>query len=84
MQNTQVEIERVLRKVIICYYIVFNWDFNNIQTNVIRNKTLIYIAMFIIIITSVVIYTYNVDIFTKKLKQIQFFNECLWNTILFS
>ena len=83
LQNIQVEIERVLRKIIVCYYIVFNWDYNHIEKNIIRNKSLIYIAMFINIIIIVIIYTYNIHVFSKDLKNIQFFSECIMNTILF-
>jgi len=81
--NIQVEIERVLRKVIVCYYIVFNWDYNKIEEIMIRNKFLIYIVIFLIIILTISVYSYNMHIFSEELKTIQFFNDCIINTILF-
>ena len=81
--NIQVEIERVLRKVIVCYYIAFNWDYNDIEKIMIRNKYLIYIAMFFIIILTISVYSYNIHVFLEELKTIQFFNDCINNTILF-
>ena len=81
--NIQVEIERVLRKVIVCYYIAFNWDYNDIEKVMIRNKYLIYIAMFLIIILTISVYSYNMHVFSEELKTIQFFNDCINNTILF-
>ena len=39
--------------------------------------------MFINIIIIVIIYTYNIHVFSKDLKNIQFFSECIMNTILF-
>jgi hypothetical protein len=81
--NIQIEIERVLRKVSVCYYIVFNWDYQNIETNLIRNKTLIYIALLFVIFIMNISSTINIHIFSNDLKKSHFFNECISNTVLF-
>ena len=83
IQNIQIEIERILRKVILCYYIVFYWDYESIEKTVMRNVSLIFVISVIIIIISLVLYIYNVHIFSRDLKKIQFFFDCIKNTILF-
>ena len=83
IQNIQVELERVLRKVTICYYIIFNWDYYNIEKKIINNKELIYFLMILVIIITACLYTYNVHIFSDDLKKIKFFKDCIINSILF-
>ena len=83
IQNIQIEIERILRKVILCYYIVFYWDYECIEKTIMRNVSLIFVISVIIIIISMVLYIYNVHIFSRDLKKIQFFFDCIKNTILY-
>jgi hypothetical protein len=83
IQNIQVELERVLRKVTICYYIVFNWDYNNIEKKIINDKKWIYSLMVFVIVIIAFLYTYNIYIFSEDLKKLQFFKDCIVNSILF-
>ena len=81
--NIQIEIERILRKVILCYYIVFYWDYESIEKTIIRNISLVYSFIGLIILITMILYIYNVHIFSRDLKKIQFFFDCIKNTILF-
>ena len=82
--NIQIEIGRVLRKVSVCYYIIFNWDYQNIENKIIRDKTIIYITLMLIIFFMQIIYIIEIQIFLNDLKKSQFFHECIMNTILFT
>ena len=69
IENIQIEIERILRKVIVCYYIVFCWDYQSIEKTIIRNITLVYCFIGLIIVITMILYIYNVHIFSRDLKK---------------
>ena len=79
----QNEISRVMRKIPICLYINFYWDFENITSLIFRNEWILFLIEIIIFFIIGINYFYNLTSLTNDNKKIEFFNECLINTIIF-
>ena len=79
----QNEISRVMRKIPICLYINFYWDFENITSLIFRNEWILFLIEITIFFIIGINYFYNLTSLTNDNKKIEFFNECLINTIVF-
>jgi hypothetical protein len=79
----QIEIARIIRKISLGYIINFNIDFKNIQDIIVIKEL---ILMVCIVISSFFIgffYIIYVKSICESISYIDFFNDCVLNTILF-
>jgi hypothetical protein len=79
----QNEISRIMRKIPICLYINFYWDFENITYLIFRNEWILFLIQIIVFFIIGLNYFYNLTCLTNDNAKIEFFNECLINTIIF-
>jgi hypothetical protein len=81
--SIQIEISKIIRKVAMGFYIAFNVDFGNIKNILIRNEVFLFIAELFIMIITIILYLKIIRDFLLDLTKIQFFSECVLNTLLF-
>ena len=79
----QIEISKIIRKVAMGFFIVFNEDFNNIKIVLIRNEVFLFLAEFIVMVLTIILYLKIIRDFLIDLTKIQFFSDCVLNTLLF-
>ena len=79
----QNEISRIIRKISLGYIINFNIDFQNIKDSIIFNELLLMISIFISSFFIGFFYIIYVKMTCEAVSYIDFFNDCVLNTILF-
>jgi hypothetical protein len=81
--SVQVEVSRVFRKIALCLYITFLWDFDDIKKNMLIKEIVLFIIQIISIILLLFVYNININKFYKDIERIEFFSDCVINTLLF-
>ena len=81
--SVQIEVSRVFRKITLCLYISFLWDFDDIKKNMLIKERVLFIIQIISIILLLFVYNININKFYKDIERIEFFSDCVINTLLF-
>ena len=81
--SVQIEVSRVFRKITLCLYITFLWDFDDIKKNMLIKEIVLFIIQIISIILLLFVYNININKFYKDIERIEFFSDCVINTLLF-
>jgi hypothetical protein len=80
----QFETTRVFNKITVIYYITFLKDFNILFKKLKKFENLIFSFEIIIIIIIELFFIINVHNFWKEIREVDFFNNCVLNTIIFN
>jgi hypothetical protein len=81
--SIQIEISKIIRKVAMGFYIVFNEDFDNIKKIILRNEIFLFIAEFVVMFFIIIFYLKVIRDFLLDLKKVHFFSDCVLNTLLY-
>jgi hypothetical protein len=79
----QNEVSRIMRKIPISLYINFQWDFKNISSFIFRNEWILFLLQIILFFFIGFNYYYNLISLMNDIVKIEFFNDCLINTVIF-
>ena len=81
--GVQVEVSRIFRKITLCLYIAFLYDFDDIRKNILMKEIILFIIQIILVIFLLFVYNININKFYKDIERIEFFSDCMINTLLF-
>ena len=79
----QLETYYLFSKMSICYYLIMNEDMESAHVIALRIESILLILQFIIMITAIGVYFYNVIKYRTEVTSIDFFNKCILHMILF-
>ena len=79
----QNEVSRIIRKVALGYMIVFSRDLTSFKNSTVQNELLLMCAIFFSSFIVGFIYIFNVKKACRELSYVEFFNDCVLNTIIF-
>ena len=80
----QFETTRVFNKITVIYYITFLKDFNILFKKLKKFENLMFSFEIIIIIIIELFFIINIHNFWKEIREVDFFNNCVLNTIIFN
>ena len=79
----QLETYYLFSKMSICYYLIMNEDMESAHEIALKIESILLFLQFIIIITAIGVYFYNVIRYRTEVTSIEFFNKCILHMILF-
>ncbi len=78
-----VELPRIFRKMVVSILINFNWDINYIKKTLLFKEAAFFVVEIIFMFISSVFYITNLKRFGNERENVEFFNTCVINSILF-
>jgi hypothetical protein len=78
-----IELPRVLRKMILNILINFNWDINYIKKSLLFKEGCFFAIEIVFMLISSIFYISNLKKFGTERENVEFFNTCIINSILF-
>ena len=78
-----VELPRIFRKMVLNILINFNWDINYIKNTLLFKEAAFFVVEIIFMFVSSVFYITNLKRFGNERENVEFFNTCVINSILF-
>ena len=79
----QGEVSKIIRKISLGYVINFNIDYQNIKDKIVTNELFLMVSIFISSFFIGFFYIIYVKSICESISYIDFFNDCVLNTILF-
>ena len=81
--SVQIEVSKIFRKITLCLYTSFLYDFDDIKKEILIQEIIFFIIQIILIIIILFVYNININKFYKDIERIEFFSDCIINTLLF-
>ena len=80
----QFENTRIFNKITVIYYVTFLKDFNTLFKKLKKFENLMFSFEIIIILIIEIFFIINIHKFWKEIREVDFFNNCVLNTIIFN